>query len=85
MFTINVVYLYKIWYNICVGGRRMKIIGVTGSSGAGKDTLCEILEEKYNAEIVDADKIAKELSKKGTMYLQSIVNNFGSSIVNRQG
>ena len=63
----------------------MKIIGVTGSSGAGKDTLCEILEDKYNAEIIDADKIAKELSKKGTMYLQSIVNNFGSSIVNRQG
>ena len=30
----------------------MKIIGVTGSSGAGKDTLCEILENKYNAEIV---------------------------------
>ena len=28
----------------------MKIIGVTGSSGAGKDTLCEILENKYNAE-----------------------------------
>ena len=48
----------------------MKIIGVTGSSGAGKDTLCEILENKYNAEIVDADKIARELSKKGTMYLQ---------------
>lgn len=42
----------------------MKIIGVTGSSGAGKDTLCEILENKYNAEIVDADKIARELSKK---------------------
>ena len=42
----------------------MKIIGVTGSSGAGKDTLCEILENKYEAEIVDADKIAKELSKK---------------------
>ena len=39
----------------------MKIIGVTGSSGAGKDTLCEILEDKYNAEIVDADKIAKRI------------------------
>lgn len=63
----------------------MKIIGVTGSSGAGKDTLCEILENKYNAEIVDADKIAKELSKKGTMYLKSIVDCFGSKIVNRQG
>ena len=63
----------------------MKIIGVTGSAGAGKDTLCEILENKYNAEIVDADKIAKELSKKGTMYLKSIVDCFGSKIVNRQG
>ena len=63
----------------------MKIIGVTGSSGAGKDTLCEILENKYNAEIIDADKIARELSKKGTMYLQSIVESFGSGIVDRQG
>ena len=63
----------------------MKIIGVTGSSGAGKDTLCEILENNYNAEIVDADKIAKELSKKGTMYLKSIVDCFGSKIINRQG
>ena len=63
----------------------MKIIGVTGSSGAGKDTLCEILENKYNAEIVDADKIARELSKKGTMYLQSIVESFGSGIVDRKG
>ena len=63
----------------------MKIIGVTGNSGAGKDTLCEILENKYNAEIVDADKIARELSKKGTMYLQSIVESFGSGIVDRKG
>ena len=63
----------------------MKIIGVTGSSGAGKDTLCEILENKYNAEIVDADKIARELSKKGTMYLQTIVASFGTGIVDRKG
>ena len=63
----------------------MKIIGVTGSSGAGKDTLCEILENKYNAEIVDADKIARKLSKKGTMYLKSIVDCFGSNIIDRQG
>ena len=63
----------------------MKIIGITGSSGAGKDTVCEILEKKYNAEIVDADKVAKELSKKGSMYLNSIVNYFGTDIVNKQG
>ena len=39
----------------------MKIIGITGSSGSGKSTVCEILNEKYNVKIIDADKIAKEL------------------------
>lgn len=63
----------------------MKIIGITGSSGAGKDTICEIIENKYNAEIIDADKIAKELSKKGTMYLNSIVNCFGTGIIDKKG
>ena len=63
----------------------MKIIGVTGSSGAGKDTICEIIEKKYNAEIIDADQIAKELSKKGTMYLNSIVDCFGTSIIDKKG
>lgn len=63
----------------------MKIIGITGSSGAGKTTICTILKEKYNAEIVDADKIAKKLSKKGTMYLKSIVDYFGEDIVDPKG
>ncbi len=63
----------------------MKIIGVTGSSGAGKNVVCEIIEKKYESEIIDADKIAKELSKKGTMYLNSIVERFGTGIVNKKG
>ena len=37
------------------------IIGITGSSGAGKSTVCEILKNKYNARIIDADKISKEV------------------------
>lgn len=63
----------------------MKIIGITGSSGSGKDTICEIIEKKYDAEIIDADQIAKELSKKGTMYLDSIVNCFGTGIIDKKG
>lgn len=63
----------------------MKIIGLTGSSGAGKDTVCDIIEKNYEVEIVDADKIAKQLSKKGTMYLNSIVENFGTGIINKNG
>ncbi len=63
----------------------MKIIGVTGSSGSGKSTVCKILEEKYGAKIIDADKIAKKLSKKGTMYMKSIVEYFGPDIVTKSG
>lgn len=63
----------------------MKIIGITGSSGAGKTTICSILKEKYAAHIIDADEIAKRLSRKGTMYLQAIVGYFGDNIVDANG
>lgn len=63
----------------------MKIIGVTGSSGAGKTEACKIIEKKYDAEIIDADEVAKKLSKKGTMYLNSIVDSFGEDIVYKNG
>ena len=63
----------------------MKIIGVTGSSGAGKTEVCKILQKKYDAEIIDADTVAKKLSKKGTVYLNSIVNHFGEDIVYKNG
>ena len=63
----------------------MKIIGVTGTSGAGKTTVCAILKEKYDACIIDADEIARRLSKKGSMYLQSIVEYFGENIIDQEG
>lgn len=59
----------------------MKVIGITGNSGAGKTTISTILEENYNAYIIDADKIAKEMSRKGTQYLNSIVKYFGKGIL----
>ncbi len=61
------------------------VIGITGSSGAGKSTVCEILESDYNAKIITADKIAKELSKKGTSYLSEIVDKFGIEILLESG
>ena len=61
------------------------ILGITGSSGAGKSTVCEILERKYNSQTINADKIAKQLSKKGTSYLQEIVQNFGNDILLENG
>ena len=30
------------------------ILGITGSSGAGKSTVCEILERKYSSQTIKA-------------------------------
>lgn len=61
------------------------VIGITGSSGAGKSTVCEILEKKYDSKTITADKIARELSKKGTEYLNEIVEKFGNEILLENG
>lgn len=60
----------------------MKIVGLTGTSGSGKTTVCELIKQMYNAKIIDADKIARNLAKKGNLYLQAIVLEFGKEILN---
>ena len=61
------------------------IIGITGSSGAGKSTVCEILEAYYKVTIINADKVARKLSKRGTNYVIDIISKFGKSIVDENG
>ena len=61
------------------------IIGITGSSGAGKTTVCKLLAEKYNIKIIDADGIARKLSKECTDYVKDIVQEFGNDIVDEKG
>lgn len=63
----------------------MNIIGITGSSGAGKSTICDILQKEYEVKVIDADKIAKKLSKKGTNYIQEIAEKFGQDILDEDG
>lgn len=63
----------------------MNIIGITGSSGAGKSTVCDILQKEYQVKVINADKIAKELSKRGTSYLDEIIEKFGQDIVDENG
>ena len=61
------------------------IIGITGSSGAGKTTVCKLLAEKYNIKFIDADGIARKLSKECTDYVKDIVQEFGNDIVDEKG
>lgn len=63
----------------------MNIIGITGSSGAGKSTVCDILQREYDVKVICADKIAKKLSKRGTTYIEEIVKCFGNDILDEQG
>ena len=59
----------------------MKILGVTGNSGSGKSSVCNIIKKINNTEIIDADKIVRELQDNKTIYYQKIVQTFGQEIL----
>lgn len=58
------------------------VLGVTGGIGCGKSTVCNILRDKYNAIVLDADKIAKEVMKQNDV-ISKIANSLGNNILNK--
>lgn len=60
-------------------------IGVTGGVGAGKSTILDIIEKDYDAYLIIADDLAKELMEKGNASYNAIVNEFGSEILDSNG
>ncbi len=64
----------------------MKILGITGPSGAGKTTLSEIIAKEYNAFVIDADDVAKKLSSNPeTEYFKKMVELFGKELLRNDG
>ncbi len=57
------------------------IIGITGNSGSGKSEIAKILAKKINAQIIDADKVVKEMTNTETEYLKKIIELFGNKIL----
>jgi len=58
----------------------VKVIGLTGGIATGKSTVSAILK-KAGAVIIDADRIARQVVKKGLPAYREILDNFGESIL----
>lgn len=57
------------------------IIGLTGESGSGKSTVCDLLKKK-GCVIIDADEIARSITQKESSVLLKLAEVFGSDIIN---
>ena len=58
----------------------MLIIGLTGNLASGKTTVAKIFQ-KLGAKVLDADKIAHRLLKRGQPCFQPVVRHFGKDIL----
>lgn len=59
----------------------MKVIGITGGVGAGKSRILAILQEEYDARLIQADEVAKDLEKPGQPGYERLVAAFGPSLL----
>lgn len=66
--------------NVWMGVYNMKVAGLTGGIATGKTTVSGFLREA-GAEIIDADKIAHQVVKRGTSEWEQIVGYFGKNIL----
>jgi TldD protein len=60
------------------------ILGITGGIAAGKSTISAILKEKGWA-VIDADVVARDVVAPGTKGLDSLVQTFGTDVLNGDG
>lgn len=60
------------------------LVGLTGSSGSGKTTVCEYLKQK-ELPIIDADQVARLVTEPNTQGLQELCQAFGADILNHDG
>lgn len=62
----------------------MKVIGLTGGIGAGKSTVSDLLRQK-GCRIIDADRIAHEITAPGSPLLPKLAEAFGQDILHADG
>ena len=63
----------------------MKVLGITGGVGAGKSTVLNYLENRYNARVIQADLVGKMLQEPGQECFAKMVEAFGPVILQEDG
>ncbi len=64
--------------------KRVKIIGLTGQSGAGKSTVARIFEQNGFA-VINADSLVTRVYEQNEYCLGAVAARFGSDIINPDG
>ena len=59
-------------------------IGLTGGIASGKSTVCDLFSQ-LSVEIIDADKISHDITKKDGLAFQEILDHFGKKILGLDG
>ena len=59
-------------------------IGLTGGIASGKSTVCDLFSQ-LSVEIIDADKISHNITKKDGLAFQEILDYFGKKILGLDG
>ena len=62
----------------------MKVIGITGGTGSGKSTIAAELKA-LGAEVIDADKISRQVTAKGGVAFDEIIRSFGEGVLAENG
>ena len=59
-------------------------VGLTGGIGSGKSTVCKIFAD-VDVPVIDADEIARHLTRRGQPVLQFILKAFGPDVLTASG
>lgn len=63
----------------------MKVIGITGGVGCGKSTVLDLIKENFNAYVIKADDVGKNVLNKDTPGYRQVVELFGTEILTDSG
>lgn len=62
----------------------MQVIGITGGIGCGKSAVLNMLPDLCKCMVIEADKVAHEVMKKGQIAYEAIVKEFSTDILGKE-